>query len=211
MGGVGSIDNLRSEILKQAKEQSAALLEREKRIAERDLEFAKEDAEKFKEQQKIKAQSVVDMEKRKIIASAEMEARRILLEKKEDLVSKLFIEAKTKLEEMRGSDLYINVVSKSIENAASAIGENLIVEFCENDKAVFTRDIMFSIKSRVSKAFGSDIDIEFKCIGNNISAGVIIKSKDERLVIDNSFSSLIKRLEEDIRGNVSEILLDTRL
>jgi V/A-type H+-transporting ATPase subunit E len=210
MDSVGSLETLRDQILKQAKEQAFAVIEREQRIAEHDLEFAKEDVDKIKEQQKARIQSLVDTEKRKILASAEMESRRMLLEKKEELVSNIFAEAKTKLEDMRGSKLYIDAVTKSIENAVDNIGDNLIVEFGEKDKSVFKKDLISSIESSVSKAVGKNVKLEFKPSGENISAGVIIKSKDGRMIIDNTFSNLIKRLEEDIRGKVSEILLQEK-
>jgi vacuolar-type H+-ATPase subunit E/Vma4 len=199
-----------SEILKQAKEQASAVIEREQRIAEHDLEFAKEDVDKIKEQQKARIQSLVDIEKRKILASAEMESRRMLLEKKEELVSNIFAEAETKLEEMRGSKLYIDAVTKSIEKAVDNIGDNLIVEFDERDKSIFKKDLTSSIESDISKAVGKNVKLEFRPSAENISAGVIIKSKDGRMIIDNTFSNLIKRLEEDIRGKVSEILLQEK-
>jgi V/A-type H+-transporting ATPase subunit E len=210
MDSVGSLETLRDQILKQAKEQASAVIEREQRIAEHDLEFAKEDVDKIKEQQKARIQSLVDIEKRKILASAEMESRRMLLEKKEELVSNIFAEAETKLEEMRGSKLYIDAVTKSIEKAVDNIGDNLIVEFDERDKSIFKKDLTSSIESDISKAVGKNVKLEFRPSAENISAGVIIKSKDGRMIIDNTFSNLIKRLEEDIRGKVSEILLQEK-
>jgi len=207
MDRVGSLETLRNQVLKQAKEQAATTVDREKRISEHDLEFAKEDAEKIKEQQKVKIQSIVETEKRKTIAAAEMEARRMLLDKKEELVSRLFTETEAKLEEMRGSELYINVISKSIENAVANIGDDLIVEFGDKDKVIFVGDAISSIESNVSNATGKNVKLQFRSAGDSISAGVVIKSKDERMMIDSSFTSLIKRLEEDIRGKVSEILL----
>lgn len=207
MDRVGSLETLKDQVLKQAKDQAIATVDREKLISERDMEFAREDAEKIKEQQRVKIQSLVDTEKRKIMAAAEMEARRMLLDKKEELVSRLFDEAEAKLEEMRGSKLYIDVIDKSIENAVAIIGDDLIVEFGDKDKAVFVKDITSSIESNVSKSTGKNVKLQFRPAGDSISAGVIIKSKDERMIIDSSFTNLIKRLEEDIRGKVSEILL----
>jgi len=207
MDRVGSLETLRNQVLKQAKDQAITIVDREQRISERDMVFAKEDAEKIKEQQRAKIQSLVDTEKRKIMAAAEMEARRMLLDKKEELISRLFDEAETKLEEMRGSKLYIDVIDKSIENAVNVIGDDLIVEFGDKDKTVFVNDITSSIESNVSKAMGKKVKLQFRSAGDTISAGVIIKSKDERMIIDSSFTNLIKRLEEDIRGKVSEILL----
>jgi V/A-type H+-transporting ATPase subunit E len=207
MGGVGNIETLRSEILRQAKEQASAIVDREKRVAERDLEFAREDAKTVREQERSKLQPLVDTEEKKISSAAEMEARRMLLKKKEELVSRLFADVEHKLEEMRNSDLYIDIVSKSIENGFKTIGESLIVEFGEKDKNLFTNKVISSIKSKVSESLGTNVELKFQSAGDSISSGVVIKSKDGRIVIDHSFSNLIKRLEEELRGKISEILL----
>jgi len=207
MGGVGNIETLRSEILKQAKEQASTILDREQRVKERDLEFAREDANTIREQERSKLQPLIETEEKKISSAAEMEARRMLLDKKEELVSRLFDEAEAKLEEMRNSKLYTDVISKSIENAVANIGDDLIVEFGDKDKAVFDKNVSSLIELNVSKATGKKVKLQFRAAGDSISAGVIIKSKDERMIIDSSFTNLIKRLKEDIRGKVSEILL----
>lgn len=207
MGGVENLGALRSGIFKQAQEQASATLDRARRVAERDIEFAKEEAEEIRQQQKAKVQPMVDMEQKKVIASAEMEARRRLLEKKSELVSRLFDEAEKKLEEMRGSEQYIDMICRWIENGIADIGTELTVEFGEKDKAIFTPEVVSSIESNIKKSTGAEAKLRFKCVGEDISAGIIIRSKDGKAIIDNSFSSLLKRLKEDLRGEISEILL----
>ncbi len=210
MGGVGSLDTLKDEILKQAKEQSLSILDRAQRISERDLEFAREEAEEIIQQQRAKIQPSIDMEIKKITASAEMEARKTLLLKKEELVSRIFDEAKKKMEEMRYSDFYTNFIIKSIIDSVSTIGNELDIEFGEQDKNIFTSEMMSSIESQVSKSLNQNVKLNFKCVGDEISAGIIIRSKDGKVILDNSFSSLIRRLKEELRGKVCEILLEDK-
>lgn len=210
MGGVGSLDTLKNEILKQAEEQSISILDRAQRISERDLEFAREEAEEIIQQQRAKLQPSIDMEIKKTIASAEMEARKILLKKKDELVSRIFDEAERKMEQMRGSEFYINMITKSIIDSVLTIGNELDIEFGELDKNLFTSELLSSIESRVRKSLNRDVKLNFKCVGDEISAGVIIRSKDRRVILDNSFSSLIRRLKEELRGKVSEILLEDK-
>jgi V/A-type H+/Na+-transporting ATPase subunit E len=207
MGRIGNIETLTEEILSQAKEQASVALEREQRISERDLGYAKEDAEKIKEQQRAKTQSIVETEEKKTRAAAEMEARRILLEKKEELVSRLFDSAESKLEEMRGSKAYLDIISRAIKDAISNIGNNLVVEFGEKDKSVLTKDVISSIQSNISKSLGLEVNLKFVPSSENIPAGVIIKSVDGRMIIDGSFPNLMRKLKEDLRGKISEILL----
>jgi len=207
MGRIGNIETLKEEILNQAKEQATAVLDREKRIAERDLSYAKEDAEKIREQQRIKSQSIAEIEARKYKASAEMEARRILLRKKDELVSRLFDAVEAKLEEMRCSKTYIDVIKLSIKEAVSNIGNKLIVEIGKEDEKIFTNDVVSSIESEISQALGYKVSLDFRVSQDNLPAGVIIKSMDGRMIIDGLFPSLMKQLKDDMRGKISEILL----
>jgi len=207
MGRVGNIETLRDEIIAQAREQEKIAIDREQRIAERDLNYAREDAEKIREQQRARTRSIAEIERKKTMASAEMEARKILLRKKEELVSRLFDAVESKLEQMRGSKLYIDIISKSIKDAVSNIGNNLLVEFDEKDKKIFTDKVIASIQSNLSASIGFDIKLKFALSSDNINAGVIIKSLDGKMIIDNSFTNLLKGLKVDMRGKVSEILL----
>lgn len=207
MGGVvGDIESLKNEILKQAREQAVATRERAIRVAERDLFYAGEEAEGIVAQQKAKVAPVLEVEKRKSIAVAEMEARRRLLEKKEELVEMIFSEAQSRLEEMRGSEAYKDMIFKLIDDGVASINGDVIVEFGEKDKGIFTSDFVSFVQSRMIKSLGN-FRLQFQCIGDGISAGVIIKSKDGKMIVDNSFSGRIKRLKEELRGKVSEMLL----
>ena len=207
MGRIGNIEALREEILNQAKEQAAATLEREQRISARDLSFAKEDAEKIKAEYLAKQKSIENVESRKYRSAAEMEARRMQLRKKDELVSRLFDDVESKLEEMRGSEAYLDIIKRSIMEAVSSIGNNLLIEYGANDKSIFSKDIKANIQTDISDALGNDINLKFAQSKTDIPAGVIIKSLDGKMIIDSSFPNMIKGLKEELRGKVSEILL----
>lgn len=204
---VGDVETLKSIILKQAQERAAETLDRARRVSERDLVYTREEAEEIISQQRAKVRLMAEIEKRKALAAAEMEARRKLLEKKEQLVSRIFTEAEDRLEELRGSEAYGSVISKMIEEGVAGIGRDVIIEFGEKDEGIFTPEAISSIESRVTKSLREDFQLEFSCVGNSISAGVIIRSSDGRMLIDNSFSGRLKRLKEELRGEVSEMLL----
>ncbi len=130
-----------------------------------------------------------------------------LLEKREELVSRAFDEAQKRLEEMRGSQAYIDMLDKLIEESVSNIKEDVIVQFGSKDKFLFTSEFVSSIRTHVIKTLGKGIRVQFDCVEDNTFSGVIIKSKDGKMVVDNSFSGLFKRLKEELRGKVSEMLL----
>jgi len=209
MGGVvGNIGILRSEILRQAQEQAKSTLERAKRVSERDLVYAQQEADEIKSQQRDAIQPMAEMERKKTLVTAEMEARRRLLEKKEELVSRIFTEAESKLEEMRGSKAYVDIISTLVKDGIASINGDAIVEFGEKDKAIFTQKFKSAIESQLSGSLNMQMKLDFRCVGDAISSGVLVRSKNGKIVIDNSFSGRLRRLKEDLRGEVSEILLE---
>ncbi len=206
-GVVGDVEALKSKILEQAREEASKALDRAKRVAERDLVYAQEEVEEIKAQQRAEILPLLEAEKKKIIVAAEMEARKKLLEKKEELVDRIFAEAENRLIQLRGSKDYVYIISRSIEEAVTTINGDAIIGFGEKDSDIFTPDYISSIKSRVAESLGENLQLQFQCVGDKISAGVIIKSKDGKVIIDNSFSSRLRRLKEEMRGKVSEMLL----
>ncbi len=206
-GVVGDVEALKSKILEQAREEASKALDRAKRVAERDLVYAQEEVEEIKAQQRAEILPLLEAEKKKIIVAAEMEARKKLLEKKEELVYRIFAEAENRLIQLRGSKDYVYIISRSIEEAVTTINGDAIIGFGEKDSDIFTPDYISSIKSRVAESLGENLQLQFQCVGDKISAGVIIKSKDGKVIIDNSFSSRLRRLKEEMRGKVSEMLL----
>ena len=204
---VGDVEALKNKILEQAREEASRALDRAQRIAERDLVYAREEAEEVKAQQRARVQPLLEAEKKKTIVTAEMEARKRLLEKKEELVDRIFAEAENRLIQLRGSRDYVDIISRSIEEAVTTINADAIVEFGEKDNDIFTPDDISSIESRIVESLGRKIQLQFQCVGAKISAGVMVKSGDGRIIIDSSFSGRLRRLKEEIRGKVSEMLL----
>ena len=208
MGGVvGDVGTLRDRILKQAQEESSEILDRARRVAERDLVYAKEEADEIVSQQRAKMGPTAEMVGRKTIVDVEMEARRKLLEKKEDLVSRIFAEAESRLEELRGSKTYMDMLTKLIAEGVASMGAGATIEFGEKDRDIFTPEAISSIESRVTTSLGTDLQLKFQCVGEHISSGVRIRSKDGRVIIDNSFSNRLRILKEELRGEVAEMLL----
>ena len=212
MGGVvGDVNALRDRVLKQAQEQAAEILDRARRVSERDLVYAREEAEEIRSQQRAKVDPMAEMEGRKTLVNAEMEARRKLLEKKDELVSRIFAKAESRLEKLRGSEAYMDIITKLVAEGVASIGTEVTVEFSGKDKDAFTPEAVSSIESHVAKSLDADIRLEFRCAGSDLSSGVIMRSKDGRVIIDNSFSNRLGRLKEELRGEVAEMLLQEEI
>jgi vacuolar-type H+-ATPase subunit E/Vma4 len=207
MGGVvRDVEALKGAVLRKAQNEAESILDRVRRVSERDLAHAREEAEGIRAKHREKVLPMAEMEKRKAMAAVEMEDRRALLEKKEELVSRIFAEAESKLEEMRDSQAYVDIISKLIEECVTSIGDDSTIEFGKKDKDVFTEGLVSCIESQVTRALKIDLRLQFRCVGDDISAGVIVWSQDGRVVVDNSFSTRLRILKEELRGKVCEML-----
>jgi len=98
-------------------------------------------------------------------------------------------------------------VTRLIEEGIASIGDGATVEFGEKDKDLFTPEAISSIESHVTRSLRANFQLEFRCAGDHISSGIIVRSKDGRAIIDNSFSNRLKGLKAELRGEVAEILL----
>jgi len=205
---VGDVEALKSKILEQAREQVTSMLDRARRVSERDLVYAKEEADEIISRQRAAVQPMAEAQKRRTLVGAQMEARRKLLEKKEELVSRAFAEAEKQLEKTRGTEIYTSIISRLIEDGAASIKGDVIVEFSGKDRKTFTPEFISSIESLIAGSPEAGVRLQFKCVGDVISAGVMIRSGDGRVIIDSSFSGILKRLRENLRGKVSEMLLE---
>ena len=208
MGGVvGNVEALKEEILKLARSQADEMVERATKVSERDLVYARQEAEEIISQQKAKVQPLVEIEKKKILVTAQMKARRMLLEKKDELVSRIFAEAETALEKMRGSGEYLDTIVRLLKEGITVIGTEAVVEYGEKDREIFVPKVIASLKQSLEKSLGKKLNLEFRNVSDAIPSGIIIRSKDGKMIVDCSFPNLFERLREELRSEVSDMLL----
>jgi len=131
----------------------------------------------------------------------EIENKNRLLQVKEELVEKAFERALKRLQEYTLTEDYRECLIKLIAEASRHVNsEKIIVELNEKDHQRLTEKDLLEISERIGvKLVRSEKTID--SIG-----GVIIKSFDGKVTVDNTFENRLKTLRNTLRSRIAKIL-----
>ncbi len=202
----------------------------ENRIIDRILEDAKAEAETIIKDAQTSAETIIEKQRRLAILSAEKEAysllkraqneadvirgklsteikRRaswIVLSEKNRLITSVLNEAKNRLVKMQKSEEYLQVLGKLISDAAAVLGGGMLeVLLCEKDLALpLNFDIL---EKEISDKIGLETNLNLS--DQKITdVGVIVKTIDNRFIVDNTFKGILSRRERNLRLKIAKIL-----
>ena len=195
----GDPEKVVREVLQKAKEEADSLVQRAEKVRERRLERAKEELSQPQAEVLAQARLGAQREKEKLMTSAKLEAKMKVLRKKEELVNRVFQQAIQRLQDIRRSPDYPEIISRLIEEAVHALGDKeLIVEYDSKDNSVFTQGFKDELANRLN------LNLHFQA-SEIPSGGVIVRS--QHAVFDNSFQARLERWKPELREKVLEILL----
>lgn len=172
--------SFKSVVLREAKTKGEKKLDKTKKktndaMEKNETEYLSEAYEKI--QSKIRSIRREDNEK---VLQADIEARKKLLKAREDIVNKVFEEAREKLVEFKASGEYSDWLKKKIETAAQELGEGkLSAIFCEDDKAA------------AEKIADSYPEIKFVYENTDAIGGVRVYNEDKKTAVDYRFSEML--------------------
>ena len=195
----GDPERIVQEVLEKAKKEADSLVKRSLKLKEKRLMIAKEEALKPQAEAEARAKLQAARIKRRILSSTQLEAKRMILSKKEELVVNVFSQAFQKVQQLRKSKSYPDIIFGLIEEAATELGDKkLTVEFDKEDAQIFTQKFQADISNKLScQLYFKEKDIP--------GGGVVLTSS--HTVFDNSFSARLQRLQTQVREEVLEILL----
>ncbi|HSF28650.1 MAG TPA: V-type ATP synthase subunit E [Nitrosopumilaceae archaeon] len=133
-----------------------------------------------------------DKLQKQISGSAALEARNKQLLLVEDSVEKVFTKAIEKLNDLVRNEDYTKLLTQLLDESVKGLGtSNVIVECNSKDKSV--------VQSILSKFSGATLSSNtINCLG-----GVIVKSKDGSMSLDNTIDTRIERLKPLIRKDIA--------
>lgn len=182
---MSNLDNLTQKILEDAKDKADIIKEESTRKnADIISSRAKEAAEK---QKKIieKATTEANMMKDRVISNAELRVRDEKLKAKQQLMDKVFIKSKEKLNNLNEDD-YIKFLTSNIKNMKFKGTEVIVVPE--------------KMKSKV-KSLGLYPKVSED---ETVDSGFIIK--DDNIILNYSFDSLVDYLRDELESEVAKDL-----
>lgn len=184
-------DLLSESILSSAMKEAQVLSEQSRKMLE---------AEKAKIEQDLRLETAVFKEKN--ISFLSIEKRKIILNQKNRFVEDVLSLVRQEAEKFRFNKDYYDFLIKACCEGARVVGSKdveVLYSYC--DEAAFTSP-EFGDKIRLfCSAIGCDCSISF-LKGEFKDIGVIIQSKDTRLIYDNRFESRLKRDYDEIFMNL---------
>jgi len=201
MGAAEIVNRIREE----GEKERERILNEAKERAKKIIEDAKAEAERSKKRAMEEEERRAETEKRRIIQTARLEARRKKWIAQEEMIKEVMNKAVEKIKEVKekgfGEYKYDEILRNLIKvSAMSAGGGDLEVILSEEDARFISKKDL----DKISKDLGASLTLSeerVKSIG-----GVIVRTKDGRIAVNNTFEKRLERLSDAIRDKVAAIM-----
>lgn len=195
-------------ILNDAREEAKTIVKEAKRSAEMLLEkqrqLASHSAEKEVYSLLKRAENEAAVIKGKVTTDIKRKAGWLVLSEKERLVTSVLNEVKNRLVNLQKSEEYLPVLEKLIVDAGTVLdGGTLEVMLNENDSSLPLK--LNKLEKKI--ADGTGVKTRLKISKQQIKAvGVIVKTNDGKIFVDNTFEAILSRRERELRLKIARIL-----
>lgn len=200
------VRNITDMIIEEARKDAASIIEEAKNQGEDLIESKKREAIQLAEREAARFQYRLDEAKlvrEKIISDAELQAQWRVLAEKQGLVENVFDSLKNELDGYVKSPEYDRMLRDLIVAAGIVLkGDGLFVTLNEEDASRINLDELAEIISEKT-----NVPTTLTPSGErHDDYGVIVKTGDGKIVIDNTLRAILKRLDRDLRFKAVQIL-----
>ena len=194
-------------ILKDAKEKAETIVKDAQKSAETIIEkqrqSARHSAEKEAHSLLKRAENDADIIRGKVATDIKRRAGWIVLSEKNRLITNVLNEVKKRLVNLKKSEAYVPVLEKLIVDAGAVLGGGMLeVVLNENDSTLVKLN---KLEKKISDR--SSVDTQLKFSEQKTKAvGIIVKTIDDRIFVDNTFEAILSRRERELRLKITRIL-----
>lgn len=177
------LEEVKEEIIRNAKEQESAMLAEARKEASRILKEAEKKIAELREKAEADAKKAIESAKRQALSSANMEGKKMILEAKKQAIENVFAEAKKNIEALddKKREAYIKNL---VERAAKEIDIGKV--YCSK------KDMKFL------KGFSAE-----PC---DMIGGLIAENKEGTVRIDISFEAMLETIKESEMHTINKLL-----
>jgi len=187
----------RKTIIKEAKRSAEMLLEKQRKLA---LHSAEKEVYSLLK----RAENEAAVIKGKVTTDIKRRAGWVVLSEKERLVTSVLNEVKNRLVNLQKSEEYPPVLEKLIVDAGIVLGGGTLeVMLNKNDSSLPLK--LNKLEKKI--ADGTGVKTRLKISKQQIKAvGVIVKTNDGKIFVDNTFEAILSRRERELRLKIARIL-----
>ncbi len=203
-----SIDLLCEEIRKDAGKQIQGTLDEAGKRQETKLEIARRDAGKIREKLLAEAGVKAEAAKERALSTVNLETKRIKSLACEEIINEVFQEVKLKQESFRKRKEYVGWLENLIiEGALSLKEKELVAVVSVKDFPLVDGAFVSRVEKKLSGRHLRDVRINPAPDDDSRDTGVVIKSRDGRIIFDNTFSARLQRMRTDLRVMIFKEIL----
>jgi len=201
-----SEQKIKEEILKDARAKAEKILAKARSHEEQILAKAKNEAGDYYNTAIREAQAKAEQEKKRIFGNLPLEEQRIVRRARENAIEKAVQAAFQTISRGEKFD-YPASLRLLITEGALALGEDAIIcRIRKEDEQIFSEAFVRSIQDVISAQSHTEAKIQVVADSEQRNAGVILESADGRKVFDNTFHARFKRIKDEIRLKIAELL-----
>jgi len=196
-------------ILKDAKEDAETILEEARKTAEATLEKQKELARQkaMTEAQALlrTSENKVSAIKETVFAETKRKSNWMILSEKEQAVNRVLEEVKARLDALVRSKEYVPVLERFIVNAGVVLGGGRL-EFVLNEHDHALPLNSEALAKAITEKTGAKTQFVLSDERVQASGGAIVRREGGKILMDNTFESMLKRSEKNLQLRIAKTL-----
>jgi len=205
MAPLESVESLGTIVVNESRDKAEwnvkSAQETSKKILDEAAQKAKENYERIVQQGKQSGEK----ERQKILSTIEMEMKKLSLNSREALIEQAFTLAWKKFEEFKKTKEYKDILVKQVISSIRELeGNSFIVDAHKGDSFKISADTLKQIEKEANK---KGLVVEIHEVDTDLG-GVIVREKEGKISVDNTFASILERKKNETRVKVSEILFE---
>jgi len=204
----GGVEKIIAQIEKTAEEKAAAILDEARARAEALLTEARAQASEQERSALARGAQEARRESQRILAEARIQARRARVQAQEDSVRQAFEQARQMLQNLADSGqsggVSYHAVLKGLiaESIASTDTAELEVQVRQADHALVTAELLGAVAAEC----GRSVAVTLSPVALATAGGAVVRSRDGRVRVDNTFEARTARFMDAIRTRVAKEL-----
>lgn len=202
------VKNITNTIMENAEKTAASIIEEAKTQGETLVEMKKREAIQFAEKEAVRFQERLveaKLVRQKIIADAKSKAQWEILSEKQSLVEQIFTSLNGELNAYVKSPDYERMLGDLLVSAGIVLkGGELTITLNNED---ISRVNIDDLAEKISKQTNVQTTLILSDEKHD-DFGVILKTSNGKIVIDNTYKSILKRMEQNLRYKAVQILFN---
>jgi V-type H+-transporting ATPase subunit E len=196
-----SIEMLSQAVMREAQTEAEQILSQAREDARKILEDAQEQAEAERKVILERASQEEERTRRQAIAAAQIKARTLQLKKREEILDKVFKEARQQLSSLQQWSDYDRIVRHLLREALTRL---------ETDSALIQADevTLQFLKDEVLEQVSKELNVKLQVKDTlKQGIGVVVETADGRRRFDNTLEVRLDRMQDTLRASVYRLLV----